>query len=299
MKLVSSAELAAFEAAGNALRGVGLVDEGFLRSVVAEIAAPRHFRAERAENRRVADWLTRQLQLYGYRTQTQGIYGNIVATGQTPLRECKLLVGAHFDSVPHSPGADDNASAVASLLACAKIVAEVAPETPVCFVAFNCEEDGLLGSQDFVAAMGDRLPELRQVHVLEMVGYCSHEPGSQRGAAKLPLSIPGAGDFLAILGDSNSRGLVQEVLATAKTYTPELPVYGLKLYAGVERLIPDLARSDQEPFWSVGVPALMWTDTADFRNPHYHQTTDTPDTLDYDFLRRVTQLLVAQVLGVV
>jgi hypothetical protein len=90
--------------------------------------------------------------------------------------------------------------------------------------------------------------------------------------------------------------LVQEVLATAKTYTPELPVYGLKLYAGVERLIPDLARSDQEPFWRVGVPALMWTDTADFRNPHYHQTTDTPDTLDYDFLRRVTQLLVAQVL---
>lgn len=297
MKFVSSAQLAPAVAEESVLRAVRAVDREFLRGVVQQISVPRHFCAQRENNRRVAEWITAQLRLYGYQTQAQGRYANIVATLNAPLRECELLVGAHYDSVPHTPGADDNASAVAALLACAKTVAEHAPAAPVCFVAFNCEEDGLLGSQDFVAEKAGELENLRQVHVLEMVGYCRREPDSQRAPANLPLPIPHTGDFLAVLGDSNSRALVGEVLATAKTYTPALPVFGLKLYAGVERFLPDLGRSDQEPFWGLQIPALMWTDTADFRNPHYHQPTDTPDTLDYDFLRRVAQLLVAQVLG--
>jgi hypothetical protein len=73
-------------------------------------------------------------------------------------------------------------------------------------------------------------------------------------------------------------------------------VLGLKVYLGIEKYFPVLGRSDHAPFWKAGLPALMWTDTSEFRNPHYHQTTDTPDTLDYAFLRRVTQLLVAAVL---
>ena len=90
--------------------------------------------------------------------------------------------------------------------------------------------------------------------------------------------------------------MASTVLQVARTYWPDFPVLSLKVYAGVEKLLPVLQRSDHAPFWGAGIPAIMWTDTAEFRNKHYHQSTDTPDTLDYDFLRRVSQILIATIL---
>jgi Zn-dependent M28 family amino/carboxypeptidase len=206
-----------------------------------------------------------------------------------------ILVGAHYDSVPGTPGADDNASGIAAMLASARALARLEPRPPVGFVAWNGEEDGLLGSIEFVQhrrTQGD-LP-IAAVHVLEMVGYASHEPGSQR----MPLPVPGApdiGDFIGLLANQRSNHLVELAARQAEAVVPELPVVGLKIYLGLEGWLPVLHRSDHSPFWKAKIPAMLWTDTAEFRNPNYHRPTDTPETLDYGFMRRVTQLVIATV----
>jgi Zn-dependent M28 family amino/carboxypeptidase len=194
------------------------------------------------------------------------------------------------------PGADDNGSAVAAMLGCAGACRLWHPVLPVMFVAFNCEEDGLAGSRDFVASYLRTAPfKLRSVHILEMVGYASSAPGSQRVPAGLPIKLSDRGDFLGLLANGFSVDIVDSVLRQATTYTPQLPVTGLKVGPGLEKHFPVLARSDHAPFWAEQIPALMWTDTSEFRNSNYHLRTDTSDTLDYTFLRSVTQLLTASV----
>jgi hypothetical protein len=129
-----------------------------------------------------------------------------------------------------------------------------------------------------------------------MVGCCRREPGSQQAPVRGPLAVPTVGDFVALLRRLPSNAVVDAAVARARTLVPELGVLGVKFHLGAERWVPDAHRSDHAPFWRAGVPALLWTDTAEFRNPHYHQPSDTPATLDYAFLRRVTQLLIATVL---
>jgi hypothetical protein len=132
------------------------------------------------------------------------------------------------------------------------------------------------------------------VHVLEMVGYTSSEPGSQR----MPVPVPGApnvGDFIGLLANQRSNHLVEIAAKHAEVIVPELPVVGLKVYLGLEGWLPVLHRSHHSPFWRAKIPAMLWTDTAEFRNPNYHRPTDTPETLDATFMRRVAQLLVATV----
>ena len=277
---------------------LGTVSEVYLRECVKKIAIPRHFHAQPQNNQWVAQWITQQLQSYGYQTQFQGKYANILTL---PLNNSGIpctLVGAHYDSVPQTPGADDNGSACAALLTCAKTIAKYAPQTPVFFAVFNREEDGLMGSQDFVANyLIEKKVNIVNAHILEMVGYCQHTPDSQKVPKGLPLTLPNTGDFLGIIGNNNSCGLVETTLKKAKTYLPAFPVIGLKVYFGLEHVFPVLKRSDHAPFWQAKIPALMWTDTAEFRNPNYHWVTDKPETLDYRFLRQVTQLLIASVIG--
>lgn len=279
-------------------RATDSVSTSFLRSVVDVVAIPRHYESASENNRLIAHWIARQLRSYGYETDSQGQYTNIVARpSHRPDAPC-VLVGAHYDSVPGSPGADDNASAVAALLACAKALADHARESPVCFVSFNREEDGLLGSADFVErVVAGKHIAVREAHILEMVGYCDHRPASQSIPPGLPIQAPDHGDFLSVLANKDSTAIASAILQTARTYRPDFPVLSLKVYAEIEKLVPVLARSDHTPFWKAGIPAVMWTDTSEFRNHHYHQETDTPDTLDYGFLRTVTQILIATVLN--
>lgn len=272
------------------------IAEEQLRRWVEQISVPRHFAAEPEANRATAAWLQQLFESYGFSTEQQGPYANILALPNDRPKQV-ILVGAHYDSVPMCPGADDNASAVAAVLGCAAACSLWRPVLPVMFVAFNCEEDGLAGSRDFVASY---LPEasfkLRSVHILEMVGYASLAPGSQRVPAGLPVRINDRGNFLGLLANRSSVELMDSVLRWAATYAPQLPVTGLKVRLGLEKHFPVLARSDHAPFWAKEIPAIMWTDTSEFRNRNYHLRTDTPDTLDYSFLRRVTQLLTASVL---
>ena len=282
-------------------RATDAVSRSLLREIVDVVAIPRHYELEPENNRLTGHWIARQLRSYGYQTHFHGEYANVVALAPgNPVgaaSQSLILVGAHYDSVPGCPGADDNASAVAAMLACAKVLAEHAPESPVCYVSFNREEDGLLGSADFVERIvAGKSLVVREAHILEMVGCCDHRPASQSIPTGLPIQIPYRGDFLGILANEESTAIASGILRTAKTYRPDFPVLSLKVYGGIGKLVPVLGRSDHVPFWRADIPAVMWTDTSEFRNHHYHRETDTPDTLDYDFLSAVTQILIATVL---
>ena len=254
---------------------------------------PRHFYFESNANRRTALWLVERFREWNYEVAFHGESRNVVAF-QAGLNGPVTLVAAHYDSAPNCPGADDNASAVAAMLAAAQACAKMEPGRPVAFVAFNREEDGLVGSGEFVRETLPALPwQVSEAHILEMVGYARHEKGSQRVPEGLPIALPDTADFLGLLANGISARAMKDVVAKARAVLPDLPVLGLEVRLGLERYLPVLRRSDHVPFWEKRIPAVMWTDTSEFRNPNYHRPTDTPDTLDYEFLRSVAQLLVA------
>lgn len=268
-----------------------------LRHWVRQLSMPRHFVAQPGANRKTAELIADYLTQWGYEVSFQGRYYNVVAHPSKNDRGCQI-VAAHFDSTASTPGADDNASAVAAMLGCAKVLAGVRPRTPVMFVSFNCEEDGLLGSFDFVNHLSNReRGRIECAHVLEMVGFSSDQPNSQTAPVSLPVKMPTVGNFLGLLASGASSKHMDHALRQAKCYVPELPTMGLHVLLGIEKYLPVLHRSDHAPFWQAGIPAVMWTDTSEFRNPHYHRSSDTPGTLNYVFLRRITQLLLATVLS--
>jgi Zn-dependent M28 family amino/carboxypeptidase len=296
MQIVHSRKVEPVKPSQKIVAALDIITESTLREWVERISVPRHFQADSRQNRAVASWLCDALAAEGTRIERCGRYSNIVALTETSFREV-VLVGAHYDSVPGCPGADDNGSAVAALLACASVCQLWRPQLPVVFVAFNCEEDGLLGSRDFVASELARLKlKIRCAHILEMVGYASSVAGSQRVPPGLPIRISDTGDFLGLLANGASTAAMDFVLRRAGAYAPGLPVTGLNVKLGLEKYFPVLSRSDHAPFWEQKIPAVMWTDTSEFRNRNYHCLTDTPDTLNYRFLRQVAQLLTACVI---
>lgn len=267
-----------------------------LREWVEHISVPRHFSAEPEQNRATAEWLASVFGSMGYRVERHGKYSNILALPDRALDRA-ILVGAHYDSVPMCPGADDNGSAVAAMLGCAVACSLWLPVLPVVFVAFNREEDGLLGSTDFVESyLPHALFKVHCAHILEMVGFASSELGSQRLPTGLPVKVSDKGDFLGLLANGISTAAMNLALRNAGTYVPGLPVTGLNVKLGLEKYFPVLGRSDHAPFWHAKIPAVMWTDTSEFRNDNYHRHTDTPETLNYSFLEQVTQLITACVI---
>lgn len=268
-----------------------------LRQYVEMLAFPRHYEVDRQANIRARDRLLVLLHDFGYTPVLQGAYHNIIVTTSGAEAGPYLLLGAHYDSVPGSPGADDNGSAVAVCLECARLAKEYDLASTM-IVLFNREEDGLLGSRQFVAYL-DSEPAwtVAEAHIFEMVGFCSHAAGSQRTPPGLPLATPNVGDFLGLLANRNSNAFAENLLTLAATYLPSFPVLALKTYLGIEKYLSHLLRSDHTAFWEAGISSLMWTDTADFRNPHYHRASDTPDTLDYEFLAEVAKLALARVVS--
>ncbi|RMG41059.1 MAG: M28 family peptidase [Planctomycetota bacterium] len=201
-----------------------------------------------------------------------------------------FCVGAHLDSVPDSPGADDNASAVATLLSVARRLAESAPRQTILkpqLVFFDLEECGMLGGAAHAHKFRDHGRALAGMVSLEMLGYCDHRPGSQMLPRSLVGQYPDTGDFIAIIGNQNSTRLLEE-FRDAMREVGGLPVETLQvpengLYLQATRL------SDHSPFWDAGYPALMITDTSFLRNPFYHTPDDTLETLDLEFLAKVAE----------
>jgi hypothetical protein len=271
--------------------------EGRLRGHVEQLARSPRLPGS-PEHRRAAEYIRDQLLHAGFAVREwdfrEGdLAGTNLLTEPLPDRpELPLMIwGAHYDTAPGSPGADDNASAVAALLELATWVqlnlgAAERPRTRLQLAAYDLEEWGYGGSMAHSREVSRARTRLRGMVSLEMLGYTDHRPGSQRLPPHLAGRYPDVGNFIGVCGNQASRDLLQEVTAELQS-VPGLPVEFLAV-PGNGELLPEVRLSDHSPFWDLGYQALMITDTSFFRNPHYHQITDTPDKLDYPFLARVT-----------
>ncbi|HZV83016.1 MAG TPA: M28 family peptidase [Geobacteraceae bacterium] len=198
-----------------------------------------------------------------------------------------VVVGAHYDSSPDSPGANDNASGVAALLELARQFSETRPGRTLRFVAFVNEEPPffqtkLMGSRVYAAGARKRGENIVAMLSLETIGYYSDHPGSQQYPPPFNLFYPDRGNFIAFVANLESRRLVRDCIKTFRSTTP-FPSEGLAAPAFIE----GIAWSDHWAFWQEGYPGIMITDTAPFRYPHYHDSSDTPDRLDYWRMARV------------
>ena len=219
-------------------------------------------------------------------------FSNLIARPRTLPPGPRLIIGAHVDTVPGTPGADDNASGVAVLLEASRLIASAPWGLPVEFVAFTLEELGMVGSRHYATVLRQaRIPVLGMLS-LEMVGFTESE-GLQHYPWFLKGRYPALGNYLGLAANGRSRQLLQ-VAAEAMRTVPALPVETMVL-PGNGWIFPESRLSDHAPFWDRGYPALLVTDTSFFRNPHYHQPTDTVETLDLAFLTKVTQGIVATI----
>jgi Zn-dependent M28 family amino/carboxypeptidase len=213
-----------------------------------------------------------------------------------------VVVGAHYDTVVATPGADDNASGVAALLALARKFAAASPDRTLRFVAFANEEPfyfqtKLMGSRVYARRCKERNEKIVAMLSLESIGYYTEEKDTQfYPSFWVALFRSSRGNYLAFVGNRISKQLVAEV---ADTFAA---TQALKSESAA---LPDWVQgagwSDHWSFWQEGFPAVMATDTATFRNPHYHRATDTPDTLNFDYFAKAVSglhVVVAKLAGV-
>ena len=194
-----------------------------------------------------------------------------------------IVIGAHYDSVLGAPGANDNGSGMAAVLALARRLAKKQPSQTLRFVAFVNEEPpyfqtSQMGSLVYACRCKARGDQISAMISLETIGYFSDAPDSQvYPSPLLGAFYPRVGNFIGFVGNIDSRRLVRRALSSFRR-AERLPSEG----AAVPAFIPGVAWSDHWSFWQQGYPAIMITDTAPFRYPHYHALTDTPDKLKYD-----------------
>jgi Zn-dependent M28 family amino/carboxypeptidase len=214
---------------------------------------------------------------------------NLVTTRKGSARSSEiLLLGAHYDSVIGSPGANDNASGVAALLEIARMFHAVEPMLTVRFVAFVNEEPPFFwthkqGSMVYAEAARRRGDDIRLMASLETIGCYSDQPGSQSYPPLFRLFYPNRGNFIGIVSDFGSRPAMQR-LAEAFRAQSDFPLQTVSTF----RFIPGVSWSDHRSFWRHGYPAVMVTDTAFYRYRHYHTPTDTADKLAFPKLAQVT-----------
>jgi hypothetical protein len=216
------------------------------------------------------------------------------AVGAGPEPAC-LVIGAHYDTVPSTPGADDNASGVAALLELAEQLGRERLKRTLRLVFFANEEppffpDAGMGSVFYADALARERVDVHVMVSLEMLGYYSDRANSQKYPPGLSLLYPDRGNFIGFVGNLSSRRRLLEV-KRAFVASTDFPCESLS--APEWTVVVGL--SDHQSFWKHGYAGLMITDTAFMRNPHYHQSTDTADTLDYERFAKVTEGIVAAV----
>jgi Zn-dependent M28 family amino/carboxypeptidase len=226
---------------------------------------------------------------------------NVAGLSRPSASPSKLyLLGAHYDCVLGTVGADDNASAVAVQMEVARQLHEISRsrEVPVQvkFVAFAMEEypayaTSPMGSRVHAKGMNARKEKLDGMICLEMVGYCCNEPGCQKLPFPLQyMGFPRQGNFIAIVGNNRSRELMRD-MHTGFSKNPGLPVQTLRVPLN-GWILRAVRRSDHASFWNEGFPAVMFTYSSFFRNPNYHLPSDTMATLDLEFMARVVESLL-------
>jgi Ca2+-binding RTX toxin-like protein len=254
-----------------------------------------------------ASYIISTLKGYGYNPTLDAINGwpyspgNIIAKLEGSINPgTKFLIGAHYDSVYNSPGADDNASSVAGALEIARVLQDFQPDSTIEFVFFGAEEAGLLGSKQYAQEAAANEDVITGMVSLEMIGYYSDKPNSQYpyyNTSRLRVSEEGVtvGDYIGAVGDTNSYEFLQAFGIVANHLVGDLRVLSAETgFTGQwDQYDPNTLRSDHAPFWYFGYEALMLTDTAEARNPNYHKATDTVDTLSTAFTQQVTQATLA------
>lgn len=212
-------------------------------------------------------------------------YQNIIAEIEGRKIAPPLIIGAHYDTVIGTPGADDNSSGIAGLIELARLAKETFPEIPIRFIAFSLEEPpafrtSAMGSHIYATSIKERGERIFAMISLEMIGYYCMTKGCQ--FYPLPFFrwfYPDRGDFIALVGNLSSRRFTKNLKRALKDLI-SLRVESLNTIS----LIPGVDFSDHRPFWRLGYPALMITDTAFFRNPFYHCPGDKVETLNYDLM---------------
>jgi Zn-dependent M28 family amino/carboxypeptidase len=226
---------------------------------------------------------------------TGSTYRNVVASFG-PESDERIIVGAHYDAVSDTPGADDNASGVAGLLELAGLLKDAKLNTRVDLVAYSTEEPPFFGSDQMGSMVHARSlrstgAKVRAMLALEMIGYYSDEPGSQSFPFPAMKKLyPDRGNFIVVAGRISDELLTRRI-KRAMTSENGVDVYSVNAPAGVA----GVSLSDNSSYWNQGYPAVMITDSAFFRNHHYHQASDTPDTLDYERLAKVVAQVAAAV----
>lgn len=208
-----------------------------------------------------------------------------------------ILIGAHYDSVLGSPGANDNGSGVAALLELSQLFKDVTPDTDLRFVAFVNEEPpfffwSTMGSMIYAKAAKQRSDPIRFMISLETIGYYRNQRGSQAYPPLLKYFYPDTGDFIAFVSNLRSRSVMRDCFNAFSAAT-DFPVQSLAAPA----FVPGVSLSDQLAFWRQGYKAFMVTDTAFYRYPYYHTAQDTPDKLCYVPLAEVVNGLFSMLCG--
>jgi Zn-dependent M28 family amino/carboxypeptidase len=241
-----------------------------------------------------AEYIVRELSAAGYEVDRQrydalgaSFENPVVELSGTELPEEIVVVGAHYDAAQGAPAANDNGSGVAAVLALARAFAGKPQRRTLRFVAFANEEPphfqtSAMGSLHYAEGCKARGERVIAMLSLETMGYFSDEPRSQDYPFPFSAVYPDTGNFIAIVGDLSSRALVHRVIESFRE-NARFPSEG----AAIPASIPGAGWSDHWSFWQYGYPAVMITDTAPFRYPHYHTKNDTPDKLDYERLARV------------
>lgn len=265
-----------------------------LRGHVEAIARAPHNPSHPEALESAAQHIEASLAASGYKVERQPFDGgkvrNIAATLQPvdPQAET-LVIGAHYDSAFDSPGANDNASGTAAVLELARLLADLRGKAPLRlrFVLFVNEEPPFfqterMGSRVYAERLRASGERVRGMWSLETLGYYSDRPGSQRYPFPFNMLYPDTGSFVAFVGTTGSRGFVRETVAAFRARVAFPSVGGT-----APGFVQGISWSDHWAFEQAGFPALMITDTAPFRYPHYHSKQDTPDKLDYARLARV------------
>ena len=288
-----------------------------LRSLAAELRqdvtrlavdiGERNLQNRPCELAQAADWIEAEFNAAGLAAgrQEYEVSGTVCSNLEAEIRGTRrpkeaVIVGAHYDTVPGTPGANDNTSGVAATLALARRFANRKGDRILRFVAFVNEEKPYahterMGSLVYVRRCRERGEGVTAMLSLETIGYYDDAPGSQKYPPPLGLFYPSAGNFIAFVGNLASRELVRKVVGTFRKVEP-FPSEG----GAFPAIVPRIGDSDHASFWHEGYPALMVTDTANFRYPHYHTPEDTIDKIDFDRLARVVRGLekvVAELVG--
>jgi Zn-dependent M28 family amino/carboxypeptidase len=250
---------------------------------------------EQAALEAAAAYIERQFHEAGYPVASQeyAVAGRTARNLEVELRGTArpdeiVLVGAHYDSVLGSPGANDNATGAAAVLEIARLLAGTRPTRTVRFVAFANEEPPFfrtdaMGSRVYARRTRERGERIVAMLSLETIGYYSDEKGSQRYPFPFMMWYPSTANFIGVVGNLSSRPLVRQTLRAFRQHAA-FPAEGV----AAPGWIAGIDWSDHWSFWQEGFPAIMITDTALYRYQHYHSVSDTPDKLDYPRLARVT-----------